>query len=124
MTQPNTYQNYKLAVKAVAPGSLSTFLYAYCKTQNCPDNMEQAFIRKAISFAKLARYVRTHITNDFDGWYRANEDSEALCQVMAAIINTEDDRTEIYKPAPAKQLVSNSFTLAGIPFEMVLVSRH
>lgn len=125
MQLQNNYRDCKLTVKAVVPGSLSSFLYAYCKTQNCPEQLENSFIRKAVSFVKLARFVREYITNDFDGWYRTNEDSEALCEVMATIINARDGRTEIYKqPAPVKQLVSNSFAVPGIPFELVLVARH
>lgn len=125
MTLQHNYHDCKIEVKAVIPGSLSSFLYAYCKTVDCPETLEPHFIRKVVSFAKLSRYVRLHLTNDFDGWYRQNEDSAALCQVLATIINTEENRTETYKQHDApKKLVSQPFTVSGIPFEMILVSRN
>jgi len=124
MQLQNNYHDCKLEVIAVIPGSLSSFLYAYCKTVNCPEQLEKAYIRKAVSFAKLSRFVRLNITNDFDGWYRMNEDSQNLCDVLANIINNEDNRTEIYRqPAPAKKLVSTPFYISGCNLELVLVQR-
>lgn len=113
------YHDCKLEVKGIIQGSLSSFLWAYCKTINCPAHLEPYFIRKAISFVKLAKYVRANITNDFDGWYRVNEDSQTLCDVMATIINNEDGRTAVYG-AP---LVSAPFRVAGINMDFVLVSK-
>lgn len=121
MTMTNTFQNYKLTVKATIPGSLSSFIWAYCKTENMPESMERAFIRKVVTFAELSRFVRANITNDFDGWYRINEDSTTLHEVCALIINTKDGRTETYKTAPAR-VVSNQFHIPGFPLPMVLVS--
>lgn len=119
------YHDCKLTVKAVLPGSLSSFLYAYCKTVNVPEQLEPAYIRKGVSFAKLSRYVRLHLTNDFDSWYRLNEDSPALCDVLANIINTEENRTEIYsepKKSPQPQpWVSQPFYSATLGVNVVLV---
>ena len=114
----NTYENFKLTVKATMPGTLSSFIYAYCKTLNVPEQSERAFIRKAVSFADLSRYVRTHITNDFDGWYRMNEDSPVLHEVCANIINAKDNRVNVYQPA---KVAPTYFYLPSFPLAMVLV---
>lgn len=123
MSFTNGYQNYQLEVKAVTPGSLSSFLWAYCKTKNVPDHVEHAFIRKSISFAKLSAYVRLNLANDFDLWYRKNEDSPELLQVLSKIINDADGRIDIYQPV---RMVSQSFNLPGFPLRVVLVpvSKH
>ena len=92
------YHDCKLQVHATAPGSLSSFIYAYCHTINVPESLEPYFIRKAISFVKLSKYVRKNITNDFDCWYRASENSQALNEVLATMINTADGRNETYFP--------------------------
>lgn len=121
MTPNTNYHECKLEVKAVIDGSLSSFVYAYCKTINCPEQLEPYYIRRAVSFAKIARYVRLNITNDFDGWYRINEASSALNEVLANIINAEDNRTEIYRQQTTKKLVSAPFSMAGL--QMLLVYR-
>jgi hypothetical protein len=123
MNQIANYHEFKLEVKAVIPGSLSSFIYAYCKTCGMPTHLEPAFIRKAISFAKLSRYVVKYVTNDFDGWYRANEDSEVLFSVIAKIINTEDNRTLNYPAtSPSRKLISDPFVFKGSDMQYVLVS--
>jgi hypothetical protein len=126
-TFSNTYQNYKLSAKATIPGSLSSFLYVYCKTLNCPDSEEPAFTRKAVSFNDLAKYVRLHLTNDFDLWYRKNEDSPVLLEVLSNIINTKDGRTRAYFPAQPFGQPSNkteAFMLPGFPMPIVLVQKY
>lgn len=121
------YHDCKIEVKAVIPGSLSSFIYAYCKTVNCPESLEPHFIRKTVSFAKLAKYVRMNLSNDFDLWYRKNEDSPALLEVLATMINTEDGRTETYKVPAANPftlpLVSAPFRFKGWDLDLVLVQR-
>ncbi len=117
----NTYQNFKLEVKAVIPGSLSCFMWAYCKTINCPEVNEPYFIRKAISFWKLSKYIRTHISNDFDSWYQVNQDSQALCEVLSTIINSEEGRVEIYNRQPHIDSVRPTFRFEGINMDFVLV---
>ena len=114
----NTYENYKLEAKAVIPGSLSSFIWVYCKTKNVPDAQEPAFTRKVVTFTELSKYVRMNIANDFDLWYRKNEDSPELLQVLGNIINTKDGRTEPYIPAqpfgyPSQK--TETFTIPGYP---------
>lgn len=117
----NNYHNCKIECKAVTPGTLSSFIYAYCKTVNVPEHMERAFIRKAVSFAKLAKYVRLNLTNDFDTWYRINEDSQTLCDVLTSIINIEDCRNETYNHiVPGKKKVSETFYFSGVNIPYVL----
>jgi hypothetical protein len=120
---PN-YHDCKLEVKAIMDGSLSSFLWAYCKTVSCPTYLEPYFIRKVISFSKLSKYVRVSITNDFDNWYRINKDSSVLNDVVAAIINTEESRTEVYCQYPGRKSISKPFKFTNSDLEFVLVQGY
>lgn len=128
MTQfSNTYENYKLEAKAVIPGSLSSFIWVYCKTKNVPDAEEPAYIRKVVTFYELSKYVRMNLANDFDLWYRKNEDSPELLQVLSNIVNAKDGRAATYFPdqpfgQPSQK--TEPFTIAGVPVTMVLVKRY
>lgn len=126
MLQPDRKSKYHeciIEVVGITPGSLTSFLYAYCRTIGAPENVEPYMLRKAVSFVKLARYVRTNITNDFDGWYRKNESSATLCEVLAKIINTEENRTEAYSfPDSERQLRSQPFYFSGGGMQYVLVA--
>jgi hypothetical protein len=59
-------------------------------------NLEPAFIRKAISYTKLNKYVRKNITNDCDKWYRENRETDHFFEVVSSLINEEEGRTELY----------------------------
>jgi hypothetical protein len=120
--RPN-YHECKIEVKAVVPGSLSSFIYAYCKTINC--EWERYFIRKAVSFSKLSKYVKVHITKDFDAWYRKHEDSQILFDVLSNLINVEEGRTKLYyKPNPNRKLISSEFYISGFNLPMILISSN
>ncbi len=119
---PNTYQHYLLTVKFTVDGSFSSFFWAYCKTANMSENMEPAYIRKAVKFAELKKYVIENITNDFEGWFRANESTETLFQVVANFINKIEMRTAIYTaPSTSKKTISEPFLFKGSNLQYVLV---
>lgn len=124
MTLANNYHECQIEVKAVIPGSLNSFIYAYCKTVGCPESLEPYFIRKSVSFVKMSKYVVMNLASDFDLWYRKNQESPDLMQVLARIIKDEDGRTETYCQCPmSHKLYSSPFTISGCSFELVLVTR-
>jgi hypothetical protein len=126
LKRESNYHECKLETFAIYPGSLSSFFYALCNTVNIPPQLEPALIRKSVSYSKLARYVREHITNDFDKWRRENsEESTTFLNAVASLINEEEGRTEMYyqqmSPKEIQQWVSDPFYSHVYGINMVLV---
>jgi hypothetical protein len=94
--QAAQYNDCKLMCLGVVNGSLPSFLHAYFRTQGANVTIEPYRIRKNISFTRLKRYVQENITNNFEAWYQANKFSYSLCEVIANMVNRDENRTQVF----------------------------